>query len=174
MNLEGRLTRLRALEPADAERMYAWENDPAVWGVSGTLAPFSRHTIERFIEEQRFEIFQSGRQRLVIETLPATEAVGTLDLFDLDPVNGRAGVGILVCGAENRRKGYAADALATLCRYARETLLLHQLWCNIGADNAASLALFRSAGFVDAGLKREWQRTAEGYTDEIFLQKILG
>lgn len=41
MNLEGRTTRLRALEPGDIDLMYAWENDTAVWSVSGTLAPFS-------------------------------------------------------------------------------------------------------------------------------------
>ena len=60
MNLEGRTTRLRALEPGDIELMYAWENDTEIWGVSGTLAPFSRHTLERFIEEQQFEPASSG------------------------------------------------------------------------------------------------------------------
>ena len=63
MNLEGRTTRLRALEPGDIELMYAWENDTEIWGVSGTLAPFSRHTLERFIEEQQFDIFQTRQQR---------------------------------------------------------------------------------------------------------------
>ena len=43
MILEGRVVRLRAVEPEDVEAMYRWENDPAVWRVSGTLAPFSRH-----------------------------------------------------------------------------------------------------------------------------------
>ena len=56
MNLEGRTTRLRALEPGDIDLMYAWENDTAVWSVSGTLAPFSRHTLERFIQEQQFDM----------------------------------------------------------------------------------------------------------------------
>ena len=35
MTLEGRRIRLRAVEPQDAEVLYAWENDPAVWAVSG-------------------------------------------------------------------------------------------------------------------------------------------
>ena len=42
MNLEGRTTRLRALEPGDIELMYAWENDTEIWGVSGTpISPTS-------------------------------------------------------------------------------------------------------------------------------------
>ena len=137
MNLEGRTTRLRALEPGDIDLMYAWENDTAVWSVSGTLAPFSRHTLERFIQEQQFDIFQTRQQRLVIETLGGIP-VGALDFFELDPINRRAGIGILIHDDALRGKGYASDAVETACRYAREVLNLHQLWCNVGSDNAPS------------------------------------
>lgn len=173
MNLEGRTTRLRALEPGDIDLMYAWENDTAVWSVSGTLAPFSRHTLERFIQEQQFDIFQTRQQRLVIETLGGIP-VGTLDFFELDPINRRAGIGILIHDDALRGKGYASDAVETTCRYAREVLNLHQLWCNVGADNEASLRLFRSAGFAEVGVKRDWLWRPDGYGDEILLQKILG
>ena len=119
MNLEGRTTRLRALEPGDIELMYAWENDTEIWGVSGTLAPFSRHTLERFIEGQQFDIFQTRQQRLIIET-PEGLPVGALDLFDLDPVNLRAGVGILIHDTAQRGKGYAADAPVMVQRRSRK------------------------------------------------------
>ena len=155
MNLEGRTTRLRALEPGDIDLMYAWENDTAVWSVSGTLTPFSRHTLERFIQEQQFDIFQTRQQRLFIETLGGIP-VGALDFFELDPINRRAGIGILIHDDALRGKGYASDAVETACRYAREVLNLHQLWCNVGADNEASLRLFRSAGFAEVGVKRDW------------------
>ena len=187
--IEGKLIRLRAVEPADIDPMYCWENDSAVWRVSGTTAPFSRHALERFVEEQRFDIFQTRQQRLIIEThdrIPdgrehrgdgsasnESRAVGAFDLFEFDPLNRRAGIGILIHPADARRKGYATDALATGCRYAREVLGLHQLWCNVGATNTASLALFRNAGFVEVGIKRDWLWTPDGYTDEILFQKIL-
>lgn len=173
MNLEGRTTRLRALEPGDIDLMYAWENDTAVWSASGTLAPFSRHTLERFIQEQQFDIFQTRQQRLFIETLGGIP-VGALDFFELDPINRRAGIGILIHDDALRGKGYASDAVETACRYAREVLNLHQLWCNVGADNEASLRLFRSAGFTEIGVKRDWLWRPDGYGDEILLQKILG
>jgi len=191
--IEGSLIRLRAVEPEDIDPMYRWENDPAVWHVSGTTAPFSRHALERFVEEQRFDIFQTRQQRLIIETLdPFSDngerrrktnegcsvsndlrAVGALDLFEFDPLNRRAGIGILIHPADARRQGYATDAIETGCRYAREVLGLHQLWCNVGATNTASLALFRNTGFVEVGTKRDWLRTPDGYTDEILFQKIL-
>ena len=173
MNLEGRTTRLRALEPGDIDLMYAWENDTAVWSVSGTLAPFSRHTLERFIQEQQFDIFQTRQQRLVIETLGGIP-VGALDFFELDPINRRAGIGILIHDDALRGKGYASDAVETACRYAREVLNLHQLWCNVGSDNAPSRRLFAKAGFAEVCVKRDWLWRPGGYGDEILLQKILG
>ena len=157
MSLEGELTRLRALEAEDVDLLYVWENDPAVWGVSGTLAPCSRHTLRRFLDEQRLD----GR------------AVGLVDLFEFEPVDLRAGVGILIHGAGDRGRGFASDALDVLCRYARQVLGLHQLWCSVAPDNAASLALFRRAGFVECGRKREWRRTPDGWADELLLQKIF-
>ena len=172
MNLEGRTTRLRALEPGDIDLMYAWENDTAVWSVSGTLAPFSRHTLERFIQEQQFDIFQTRQQRLVIETLGGIP-VGALDFFELDPINRRAGIGILIHDDALRGKGYASDAVETACRYAREVLNLHQLWCNVGSDNAPSRRLFAKAGFAEIGVNRDWLWRPDGYGDEILLQKIL-
>ena len=172
MSLEGELTRLRALEAEDVDLLYVWENDPAVWGVSGTLAPFSRHTLRRFLDEQRFDLYAARQLRLVVETLDG-RAVGLVSLFEFEPVDLRAGIGILIHGAGDRGRGFASDALDVLCRYARQVLGLHQLWCSVAPDNAASLTLFRRAGFVECGRKREWRRTPDGWADELLLQKIF-
>ena len=172
MSLEGELTRLRALEAGNVDLLSVWENDPAVWGVSGTLAPFSRHTLRRFLDEQRFDLYAARQLRLVVETLDG-RAVGLVDLFEFEPVDLRAGIGILIHGAGDRGRGFASDALDVLCRYARQVLGLHQLWCSVAPDNAASLTLFRRAGFVECGRKREWRRTPDGWADELLLQKIF-
>ena len=174
MNIEGAICRLRALEPQDIDVMYGWENDTDLWRVSGTMAPFSRHSLMRFIEEQQYDIYASRQQRLVIEVDVDGEAmaVGAIDLFDFDPQNLRAGVGIVI-SAEYRQAGYAKDALRTLATYVKDVLHMHQLWCSIGADNDASIRLFRGAGFVECGRRREWILTADGAIDEILMQKIL-
>ena len=140
--------------------------------MSGTTAPFSRHMLVQFVEQQRLDLAQTRQLRLIVETTEG-EPVGAIDLFDFDPWNGRAGVGILVHDKRHRGRGYAADALAVLIAYCRSTLGLHQLWCKVGADNTASLRLFRSAGFAEVGIKREWQRTPDGYADELLMQRIL-
>lgn len=242
MTLEGRRIRLRAVEPQDAEVLYAWENDPAVWAVSGTTEPFSREQIERFIDRQLQggDLFRTGQLRLMIETREAEEkastgasegacgetdgeadreacngacgeageeprgkacneadgepgertceeadgvtckreaapcrTIGTVDLFEYDPLHGRAGLGILIYDPRDRRLGYARDAVETLCEYARNRLRMHQLWCCIGEGNTASRMLFRELGFREVGTKRDWLWSPEGYQNEILLQKIL-
>lgn len=175
MTLTGRMIRLRAVEPADAGLLYTWENDPAVWAVSGTTEPFSREQIERFIERQLEggDLLRTGQLRLMIDTLENSRTIGTLDLFEYDPLHGRAGLGILIYDRDDRGQGYAADAVETLCRYAREGLRMHQVWCNVGADNEASLGLFRKLGFREVGTKHDWLWTPGGYRDEVLLQKIL-
>ena len=171
MNIEGNLCRLRALEPEDLDAMYGWENDTDSWRVSGTVAPFSRHVLSRLIDEQQFDIYATRQMRLVIESLNGT-AVGAVDMFEFDPQNLRAGVGIIVA-PPYRKQGFALDALQTLERYVRDVLRMHQLWCSVGADNEASLALFRKAGYAECGRRKEWILTPNGAIDEVLMQKIL-
>ena len=174
MNIEGKICRLRALEPQDIDVVYGWENDTDLWRVSGTMAPFSRHSLMRFIEEQQFDIYATRQQRLIVEADVdgGAVAIGAVDVFDFDPQNRRAGVGVVV-SREFRRCGYAKEALQLLERYARDVLHLHQLWCSIGADNNASLALFRTAGYTECGRRLEWILSPNGPLDELFLQKLL-
>ena len=171
MNIEGNLCRLRALEPEDLDAMYGWENDTDSWRVSGTVAPFSRHVLSRLIDEQQFDIYATRQMRLVIES-PDGSAVGAADMFEFDPQNLRAGVGIIVA-PPYRKQGFALDALQTLERYVRDVLRMHQLWCSIGADNEASLVLFRKAGYTECGRRKEWLLTSTGAIDEVLMQKIL-
>ena len=173
MLLEGVKCRLRAVEPQDVDYICRQENNPDVWDVSGTLAPYSCYAIETFVAGQQAGIYATRQLRLMIERMADGGRVGMADLYDFDPVNLRAGVGILICDPSDRRQGYGAEALSLLCDYAREVLRLHQLWCGVDDNNRASLALFRRAGFVRTGRRRDWRMTAEGWRDEIEFQKIL-
>ncbi|MDE6140412.1 MAG: GNAT family N-acetyltransferase [Alistipes sp.] len=162
---------LRAVEQSDVEIMYRWENDPEVWRVSGTTSPFSRDQLQRFVDQQRFDIYATRQLRLIIDDMRG-RSVGAVDLFDFDPQMRRLGIGILVYDESDRRHGYASAAVAAVQRYARQTLGIHQIWCSMEASNRASMALFRSAGFEECGCRRDWIWTPDGYRDEIIMQWI--
>jgi len=174
--LSGKNTRLRAIEPADLDIIYKWENDPANWLISNTITPFSRHVLNRYIEHAHKDIHEARQLRLMIDLMDesgdAKETIGTVDLFDFDPVHERAGLGILIASQENRMKGFAFESLSILIRYSFETLHLHQLYCNISENNQASLNLFRKLGFMDVGVKRDWLRESSGWQDVHLLQLI--
>ena len=105
--------------------------------------------------------------------LPDNTPIGCIDLFDYEPLHKRAGIGILVASASNRNKGIASDALKIMKNYCKQTLLLNQVYCNVGVGNASSIQLFEKSGFVKNGLKKDWVLTSDGYTDEYFYQCIL-
>ncbi|AHJ99148.1 GNAT family N-acetyltransferase [Hymenobacter swuensis] len=163
---------LRPLEADDLEFLYALENDPAVWGVSDTLAPVSRHVLRQYLDSAAADFFEVRQLRLVIAAAATGEAVGTLDVFGFEPLHQRAGVGITILAA-HRQRGYARAALALLLPYAQQVLRLHQLHCTIAADNAGSQRLFTAAGFQEVGVRREWLRMAAGWQDAVEMQLLL-
>ena len=172
MILTGKTLKLRALEMSDVDLLYTWENNTAIWNVSNTLVPFSRESIEQFVTYER-DIYSDKQLRLVICLLKDEKAIGCVDLFDYDMRHRRAGVGILIADETERKKGLATEALDVLKEYATETLMLHQLYCNIPADNEKSMKLFEKAGFVQIGTKKDWIKTKEGWLDEHLFQLIV-
>jgi Acetyltransferases, including N-acetylases of ribosomal proteins len=164
--------KLRALEPEDLELLYEWENNDSYWVFSNTVTPFSKYTLKRYLENSHKNIFETGQLRLMIELASDKKTIGTIDLFDFDPFHKRAGLGILIADDAERRKGYASMALKCLIDYCFTTLQLHQLYCNILANNCESMDLFKKQGFVQSGVKKEWIKTSEGYLDEYMFQLI--
>lgn len=108
---------------------------------------------------------------------------GCVDLYNYDPLNRRAAVGIMVA-TEHRRQGYALAMLekleelfsgqrATQDSATPLTTSLHSLYADIAATNTASISLFQKAGYEECGHFREWLNVDGKYIDTIRLQKIL-
>lgn len=172
MKLELGKIRFRALEPEDIDLLFEWENDTEIWEISNTNEPFSKYILAKYIKDSQRDIYESKQVRMIIETLDG-KPVGAIDLFDFDPFHFRAGVGILIHSKNDRKLGYAADALELLAKYASEYLRLHQLYANITEDNVASVHLFKKVGFELVGIKKDWRRTLNSWKNELLFQKIL-
>jgi diamine N-acetyltransferase len=168
--MEYKNIRLRALEPEDLELLYSWENNETLWVYSNTISPFSRFTLKRYIENSHKNIYETGQLRLMIDHIEDKKTIGTIDLFEFDPFHKRAGIGILIADESYRRKGLAAMSLKCLIQYCFKTLQLHQLYCNILANNTKSIELFKKQGFVEIGRKKDWIQTDNGYLDEYVFQ----
>ncbi|MBP1674186.1 MAG: acetyltransferase [Bacteroidetes bacterium] len=163
---------LRAIEPEDLELLYEWENDTSYWIISNTVVPFSKYTLKLYLENSHKDIYETGQVRLMIDHIPDNVSIGTIDIFDFDPFHKRAGLGILIARQDYRRKGYASMALKCVVDYCFKTLQLHQIYCNILANNCESMDLFKKIGFVQSGIKKDWIKTSDGYLDEYMFQTI--
>lgn len=169
--LKGEHIELRALEPEDLEYLFSLENDTDIWEISGTLTPYSRKVLRDYLEGAHQDIYQAKQLRLVISS-EAGSPIGLIDLYDFDPKHLRAGIGIVISQSGNRDRGFGAEALSLLCEYAFKILDLHQLYAGVSADNTRSIHLFEKLGFQQNGVRKDWLRTAKGFKDELFFQKI--
>ena len=169
--LKGERCYLRALEPEDLEFLYLLENDPAIWEVSGTITPYSKFLLQQYLEHAHRDIYEVKQLRLAICTNDDV-IIGLIDLFDFDPKNRRAGLGIVVLENAKRNKGVGGEAMRLLMEYAFSTLDLRQLYANVGTDNAVSIHLFEKLGFDRVGVKKDWIFTDGSFKNEILFQKI--
>lgn len=170
--LKNDLVLLRAIEPEDLSHLYAWENNTENWDVSSNVTPYSKFILKNYIETSHQDIYTTKQFRFMICTLDGIP-VGTIDLFDFDPYNNRAGVGVLIAETESRGKGLADAALKLLISYSKLYLKLNMLFCNISEENTASIKLFERNSFECSGKKIQWNRSVKGFTDELFYQIIL-
>jgi diamine N-acetyltransferase len=162
---------LRAVEPEDLEVMYAIENDPEMWDISNFVSPYSRYLLKQYIEASQSDVFADKQLRLMIVLRDSGEVIGTIDLTDFVPLHSRAEVGIAI-RSEFRSQGYAADALSLLCDYAFRFLRIHQLYARMAADNEPCIALFRSAGFSQTAVLKDWLVSENGMSDVLLFQQI--
>ncbi len=171
MLLENENITLRAPELSDLDFLFDLENNTDYWHLSNTRLPYSRFDLEQYILMADKDIYKTGQLRLIIDDKKNTP-VGIIDMFDFDPQNSRAGVGIIIVEQE-RKKGYSEQALNVLIEYSINILNLHQLFCNIESGNEASINLFEKTGFRRTGIKKEWNKSSDKWIDELFLQKIF-
>ncbi len=171
LSLKGENIRLRALEPDDLDFLYELENNRAIWEISGTTTPYSRHVLKQYLDNVHRDIYDVKQLRLCICD-KNDRAIGLIDLFDFDPKNHRAGVGIVVLEDENRNRGVGAEAIRLLTEYAFSNLALRQLYANVVVGNDASLHLFRKLGFQEVGIKKDWIFSNGIYKDEVLFQKL--
>ena len=161
---------LRIAEPEDARQIYEWENNRDVWRVSETSSPVSLFQVEQFLLGNS-DLVTNRQLRLMVCHDNIERPVGSIDLFDFDPVNSRIGIGILIEKAY-RGQGLATQALRLCLDYLFHDVMVHQVHCLIDVRNEESRHLFMNLGFNECGCRKDWIKTPKGYLDTVFYQKI--
>jgi len=158
----GELVRLRAMEPADAATLWRWNHDPDVvrWlsdGYGQSLAG----TEKRLAERPRNSY---GDVLYGIEVRADGTLIGLVRLRDAEPETGIAELDIYLGEKEYWGRGYATDAMRTMCRYGFAQMRLHKITLTVVVENDAAHHVYEKVGFVDEGrLRQVFRRDGRWY-----------
>lgn len=162
-----KIIKLRKLEPSDLPFLYQWENDASVWADGSNHNPLSQQDLRDYLSSTTGDIYKDGQLRLVIcqndqindqmvnDKMVNGLTLGCVDLFDFDPRNRRAAIGMYIA-PEYRGQGVGKEALRLLEEYAFGFLHLRVLYAVISTKNTACITLYRHAGYTESSVLPNW------------------
>src|ERR1700753_275537 len=161
---QGKLVRLRGVEPSDAEAFARWNLDSeAARELDFTWPPISLARIAKDTEELALKKFESYEFFFIIEG-GAGIAVGCINALALNRHVGTFRYGIFV-EREHRRCGYATEAALVVLKYYFGELRYQKCTVSVHANNDASIALHEKLGFRREGTLRRMVYTGGRYFD---------
>ena len=169
---DGRLVRLRAFEQTDLDANHAFMNDYATLRdmLSGLPLPASYEDERRWLDQQTS--YTRGEYQFAIED-GGGDLVGRCGLIRVDWKNRVGEIGIMI-GTPYRGRGYGAEAMELLCRFAFQEMNLHKLKVSVFAFNMAAIRCYEKSGFIQEGLLKSEIFRAGAYQDVVELAKFEG
>ena len=149
------MVKLRKIEPTDLPFLYQWENDADSWTDGANHNPLSQQDLREYIASTTGDIYKDGQLRLIIEDQSSITTIGCIDLFDFDPRNRRAAIGMYIA-PEHRSKGVGKAALEQLEAYAFGFLRLRTLYAIIATNNIPCSMLYEHAGYSPSSPLKGW------------------
>jgi RimJ/RimL family protein N-acetyltransferase len=150
----GKLVRLAPATRDDAELFARWSQDADYLRNQDT--DYARpYTAEIYIE--RFNPGHEGPNAVVfnLRTLEDDRLIGFAALHTIE-WNNQAGLLAIGIGEPSYRgRGYGADALRLILRYAFHELNLHRVGLDVISNNAQAIRAYERAGFRQEGVQRE-------------------
>lgn len=71
-----------------------------------------------------------------------------------------------------RKQGVGFQLLQTLFGYASDKKVSH-IFLEVSADNLPAQHLYQKAGFIQTGIRKNYYKTATGFTDALCLRKTI-
>ena len=147
--LTGDLVTLKTVEAEDLEFLRDGVNHPAVRRPVGQSLPTNGARERRYFDEM-----SESDELVQLLITSGDERVGVIELDAIDYENGTAEVAYWI-DPEQRRQGYARDAVLTTVGYAFDELRLHKVTASVYEFNVASLELLKDVGFTEEGVHRD-------------------
>jgi RimJ/RimL family protein N-acetyltransferase len=164
--LAGKLVRLIACNPADAEIVARWSRDTEYHrlGDNDVAYPQTVKQAREWLERENDRGF-----RFIIRTLGDDRLIGGIGLWIESWAHGEAWVGIGIGERDYWGNGYGTDAMRLILGYGFTELNLQRVSLGVYAYNPRAIRSYEKCGFVREGLMRgDCQRDGRRW-DSIFM-----
>lgn len=165
--LQGEKVTLRAIERADVEAIWAWNNDleTEVLGGGDPPKPQSLSAALAWFDAEAAKGERSNSFAIDVEG----RLIGMCGLHNFDQTARVCEVGIVIGERDYRNHGYGRDALRTLMAYAFRHLNMHRVFLRVNGTNERAIRSYMAAGFCEEGRLRQHVWSDGAYIDTVFM-----
>lgn len=140
---------MRDLTEVDLDTLCQWRNQPDV-------CRFLANRVKTPDQDRAwFERIKADPKSLLKGILADGRLVGYCIVEDVDDLNGKCQIGVIVGDPDLWGKGIGRTVVRFLLEHCFVRLRLHRVLAVVARDNVRSEALFHNAGFVHEGTLRE-------------------
>jgi len=139
--MKGKKTYLRAMEISDMELLRKWNFDENTREFLLASFPISAFEQSKWFEKQ---ISDNSKKKLIIVDSQNNVPVGLVSAMKIDHINKNCELGWTIGDKSNWGKGFASDAVKTLCNFLFNQLNLNMVYAMVLETNAKSLNFCKS------------------------------
>lgn len=160
--ITGERVYLSPINPDDYEIYTKWLNDPEVALTLGIhmkvmSLPMEKMALEELAKSYTFAIVRREDDMLL----------GNIGFHEIQHEKRKTTLGLFIGEAENRGKGYGAEAIRLLLDFGFNTLNMHNIGLTTHSDNERGIACYKKVGFKEYGRRREAMYKNGKYCDII-------
>jgi RimJ/RimL family protein N-acetyltransferase len=148
-----------------------WINDPVLMRLLGRTRAVQPDEHERWFDGLAR---RNDCQYFAIETVNGGRHIGNVWLWDINRIDRRAEVRVLIGQLDDTSKGLGTEAIDLVANYAFTALNLHKVYAYVLAYNPRAKRAFEKAGFQSEGLLRSDRWTGEEFVDVHLLGRLKG
>jgi RimJ/RimL family protein N-acetyltransferase len=162
---------LRAFEKEDIDSIIKWVNDEAVTQYLSDILiyPISRADEVKWLES--VSITNHREKVFAIETLNK-ELIGSVGLHNINWVERKAELGIMIGEREFWGKGYGSEAVREVLRITFEKMNLNRVYLRVFENNPRAIRVYEKCGFQIEGSLRQDHYYGRRYYDTLIMAML--
>jgi RimJ/RimL family protein N-acetyltransferase len=155
----------------DFPSLIAWAASPeALFSWAGGSFSFPLDEVQ--LERHHTRAAASRRLAFTARDPDTGEALGHIELTDVDPVQGSAHVVRVVVDPRRRGEGIGTEMMSALLDKAFLELGLHRVALRVFESNREAIAWHHKLGFVEEGVLRDVARFGESYRSALVMSVL--